>query len=184
MNALWSYFWPLFALGLIAGAIAGSVGFRAPRAKAGLSAAAKASLLTSWKRRRTTALLAGLAAAIAGAGLWHGPAGGAQRFAGSVEREARRTLDYYEMTQVTARLSRDPLSRRLQLSGPADDFQRGELVRIMGGLAGVSDAGWSADSGVPLVLEAALLAIASFLAGLVLAYLVELRRRYNAQWSW
>ena len=32
--------------------------------------------------------------------------------------------------------------------------------------------------------KGALVAIAGFLVGLLLAYLVELHRRYNAQWSW
>jgi hypothetical protein len=35
-----------------------------------------------------------------------------------------------------------------------------------------------------LILEGTAVAIVGFLLGLVLAYLVELRRRYNAQWNW
>ena len=46
-----------------------------------------------------------------------------------VERGAQPALDYYEMTKVTAQLHREPLTRQLILSGPADDFQRSELVR-------------------------------------------------------
>ena len=46
-----------------------------------------------------------------------------------VERAARAELDRNEMVQVQARLQERPLSRTLILSGPADDFQRSELVR-------------------------------------------------------
>ena len=166
MNALWSYFWPALAVGLLAGAIAGSIAFHRPT-------------------KRTVALAAGIAIAIAAAALWHGPLGAADRFTGQVERSARQTLDAYEMTQVQARLHRGPLTRRIQLSGPADDFQRSELVRIIGGVPGVSNARWTASGGgLPLIAEAALAAMLGFLFGLLLAYLVELRRRYNAQWKW
>jgi hypothetical protein len=71
------------------------------------------------------------------------------------------------------------------LSGTADDFQRGQLVIILSQVPGVSRATWSADqAGPPLIVEALLDSVAGFLVGLVLAYLIELRRRYNAQWKW
>jgi len=76
------------------------------------------------------------------------------------------------------------LSRRLILSGPADDFQRDQLVKIMSQVPGVSRASWSPSGGLPLIAEALFAAIAGFLAGLLLAYGIELRRRYNAQWKW
>jgi hypothetical protein len=89
------------------------------------------------------------------------------------------------MTKVTAQLQRGPLSRRLTLTGPADDFQRTELVRLLNQLPGVSGVGWSTGRGaLPLIAEGWLLALVGFLVGLVLAYVVELRRRYNAQWKW
>ena len=164
MNALWSYFWPVFAAGLVVGAIAGSIAFR---------------------RNRNLALIAGAALAIAAAALWHGPFGAADRFSTRVERGARQALDYYEMTRVTAQLQRNPLSRRLILTGPADDFQHSELVRVLDQLPGVSSVSWSPGrGGFPLIAEGALLALVGFLAGLLLAYLVELHRRYNAQWKW
>ena len=166
MNALWTYFWPVFAVALAIGAIAGTVAFRRPR-------------------RRTVALGCGLLAAIAAAALWHGPLGAADQFSARIERGARQALDYYEMTKVTAKLQREPLSRRLILSGPADDFQHSELVRVLAQLPGVSSVNWSDKrAAVPLIGESALLAIVGFLLGLVLAYLVELHRRYNAQWKW
>ena len=166
MNALWSYFWPAFAAGLLIGAVAGLVAFRR-------------------RTRRNLMLAGGFAATLALAALWHGPLGGADRFTVLVERTARVVLDNYEMTKVTARLHHGPLSRRLILAGPADSFQTSELVRIMSMLPGVSRAQWSASpAGPPLILEGGGVAAAGFLFGLLLAYLVELRRRYNSQWPW
>jgi hypothetical protein len=166
MSVVWSYFWPPFAAALLAGVLAGLIGFRR-------------------RDRRNAALLAGLAVSLAMAALWHGPLGAADRLASIVERSARKTLDYYEMSEVTARLHRDPLTRRLILSGPADDFQSRELVRTMDTLPGVSGAGWSsAGGGPPLIAEGEAVAGLGFLLGLLLAYLVELRRRHNAQWNW
>lgn len=166
MNAAWSYFWPVFTAGLLVGAICGLVAFRR-------------------RSKRNIALAIGLAISLAIAGLWHGPLGAADRFVAQVERNARAALNYNEIPQVTAHLHHGPLTRRLALSGPADNFQRSELVRIMDRLPGVSSASWSgADGGVPLVAEACIVAAVGFLLGLLLAYLVELRRRYNAQWKW
>lgn len=166
MSALWTYFWPIFAAGLVIGAIARTIAFRRPH-------------------KRNIALGCGVLAAIAAAALWHGPLGAADQFSRRVERGARQALDYYEMTQVTAQLQRNPLSRRLILAGKADDFQHGELVRVLDQLPGVSSVSWSGGrGGLPLIAEAALIAIAGFLFGMLLAYLVELHRRYNAQWKW
>jgi hypothetical protein len=181
MNTFWAYFWPIFGAGLTIGLIAGLAAFRAPRAKPKDHEAA----IKRWKRRRRIVLSCGAAVALAAAGLWHGPLGAANRLAAQVERDARRTLDAYEMTQVRARVHHGPFTRQLVLSGPADDFQRRELARTMETLPGVSDATWSnADGGTPLIAEGAGASLLGFLIGLVLAYLVELRRRYNAQWNW
>jgi len=164
VNAFWSYFWPVAAFGLVAGAVFATAAFR---------------------RRRRSASVAGLVAALAFAALWHWPLGAADRFRSQVETKARAVLVDWEMGQIQARLAQGPLGRRLVLSGPADDFQRGGLVRIMGAVPGVSSATWSkADRGRPLFAEAMLASIAGFLAGALLAYLADLRRRYNAQWRW
>jgi len=166
MSALWPYFWPSLAAAMVIGVIAGSVAFRRPQ-------------------QRKLARGCGLLAAIVAAALWHGPLGGADQFSQRVERGARQALDYYEMTKVTAQLQRGPLTRRLVLTGPADDFQHSELVRLLDQLPGVSSVTWSGDRrGVPLIAESALMALAGFLLGLLLAYLYELHRRYNAQWKW
>ncbi|MGI8704979.1 MAG: hypothetical protein ACR2JJ_04170 [Sphingomicrobium sp.] len=164
MNTLWAYFWPIVAIGFAFGAIIGSLAFR---------------------RRRPRFLWIGLSLSIAGAALWHGPLGAADRLTTQVERTARAVLIDWEMGAVQAQLHHGPLTRRLILSGPADDFQRAALAEMMGTIPGVSTATWSSeDSGLPLLLEAAAVSILGFLFGLLLAYLVELRRRHNAQWNW
>jgi hypothetical protein len=47
------------------------------------------------------------------------------------------------MTRVSAQLERGPLRRRLVLSGPADDFQRAELVQILDDIRGVKGVRWA-----------------------------------------
>ena len=165
MNALWSFFGLPFGAGLVIGVIGGGIAFR--------------------RRRRNLLLLAAFALSVWVAAFWTGPVGGGDRFVARVEHDARLTLDNYEMTKVTAHLHRAPLTRRLLLAGPADDFQSSELVRIMGSIPGVSSARWTRDGGgTPLMLEAAAIAVLGYLFGLLVAYLRELRRRYNAQWNW
>ena len=165
MSTLLAYSWPVIAAGLVIGALAGTIGLRRERMK--------------------LAVPTGLIAAFAAAAIWHGPLGAADRFTGVVERQAREALDYYEMQQVTAHVHRAPLTRRLILAGPADDFQTSELARLMSQLPGVSAAQWTKQpAGLPLIVEGLAGALLGFLFGLVLAYLVELRRRYNAQWKW
>lgn len=165
MNAFWSYFWPPFGAGLAVALIAGLVAFR--------------------RRPARKLLLAGaLAVALALAGLWHGPLGAADRFSAEIERGIRKTVIFYEVPQVSGHLQHGPLTRRVLLSGPADDFQRSELVRLIGDIPGVSSVSWDGGSGVPLIVQGGAVALLGFLLGLLLAYLVELRRRYNAQWNW
>lgn len=164
MNAFWAYFWPIFALGLILGGVGG---------------------LFWLHRHRPLFLVIAAVLTLAGAAIWHGPLGAADRLAASVDSAAGAALVDWEMSQVQAHLHRAPLTRRLMLSGPADDFQRGQLVVILSQIPGVSRATWSADeAGPPLIVEALLDSVAGFLVGLLLAYLIELRRRYNAQWKW
>ena len=163
MNPLWDYAWPIALSAVIAGGIGG---------------------LFALRRRQRTILVGALVFSLALAALWHGPGGAADRLTAAVERQSRTTLDDYEMSRVQAHLHRSPLSRRLILTGPADDFQRSQLVIIMSQIDGVGRASWEQSGGIPLILEAELLSVLGFLLGLLLAYLVELRRRYNAQWEW
>lgn len=166
MNAFWSYFWPCFACGLVAGVIAGTIAHRR-------------------RSVRAIALAIGIVAALGLAALWHGPVGGAERFDAKVERMIRQTIVYNEIPEVSGHLHHAPLTRRVLLSGPADDFQRQSLVEFVKEIPGVESATWSRDGGgIPLILEGLAVAVLGFLLGLLLAYLVELRRRYNAQWNW
>ena len=164
MTAFWQFFLPLFAAGFAAAIIAGRIGFRGDRLRRSLAC--------------------GAAAALAFTLLWDGPLGAAGRFAATVEHEARFVLDDWEMPAVSGHLQRAPLTRRLELSGPADNFQRRELAKLMSLVPGVGRASWSRDRAIPLVIEAAVTALLGFLLGLMLAYFIELRRRHNAQWSW
>jgi hypothetical protein len=95
---------------------------------------------------RRTFLLLGLAATVGFTALWHGPLGAGERLATETETRARQTLDYYELPMIQAKLQRGPLSRRLVLSGPADDFQRSELVRILDETPGVLEVRWDPAS--------------------------------------
>jgi hypothetical protein len=135
--------------------------------------------------RRNVILAAGAALSILLAALWHGPVGGAARFETRVERNIQANLVYYEMTRISAHLHHGPLTRRVMLSGPANDFQRENLGEILEEIPGVESATWSSDGGgIPLMVEAMVVAILGFLTGLVLAYVAELRRRSKAQWEW
>ena len=95
---------------------------------------------------RRQILLIGIAAVLATSALWHGPLGAGERLAQQADASARRTLDYYELPMIQAHMQRSPLTRRLILSGPADDFQRAELVRILDNTPGVLDVRWDPAS--------------------------------------
>ena len=95
---------------------------------------------------RRTILLLGTVATVGFAALWHGPLGAGERLAQRSEVIARRTLDYYELPMIQAKMQRAPLARRLILSGPADSFQRAELVRILDDIPGVLEVRWDPAS--------------------------------------
>jgi len=95
---------------------------------------------------RNAILLLGAVATLAVAEIYHGPLGASQRLEQDIERSARAELDRNEMYRVHAQLAGHPLSRTLILSGPADDFQRVELVRVMGELPGVAAVKWDPAS--------------------------------------
>ena len=125
MTVIWHFYWPVFALAAVLGLAAGFVDFHRPRGERSYALLGSAGVVS---------ILVGLA--------WHGPGGAANRLTMSVERTARLTLHNYEMNQVTARLERGPLKRTLILSGPADDFQQRELLRIMDLIPGVQAVKW------------------------------------------
>lgn len=97
---------------------------------------------------RGRTLLLGALVTVAVAELFHGPFGSAAELEANVERKARSALDYYELPEVTAELDSKPLSRRLILNGPADDFQRRALVELLGQLPGVHEVRWQPGSPV------------------------------------
>lgn len=165
MNAFWAYFWPPFGAGIAVAIIAGAFAFRRPR-------------------KRILALALGVILALGLAALWHGPGGAANRFTKSVEQVVREALVNNEIPEVSGHLQRGPLTRRVLLSGPADDFQRREVVKLMNVVPGVESASWSGGTAIPLIAEGGIAAILGFLLGLLVAYLMELRRRFNAQWNW
>lgn len=130
--------------------------------------------------KRNPALALGVLATLAAAAMWHGPGGAAARFTTTAERTMRITLDHYEMPGVGVRMQRGPLTRILRFDGPADDFQRGEILRIGREVPGVADTAWAgrpAPRALPLLAEAMLMALACFAIGAVLAYVAALRRR-------
>ena len=157
MVLVWNLYWPAIVAALVIGVIAGTFAYRKEPPR----------------KRRNLALAGGIAAALAATALWHGPAGAADRFRSTVASAARVTLDYYEMSQVDVRLGSGTIGRTAILSGPADDFQRGELVRIMGNLPGVTGARWVNSSRsrfeLPLLLEMELWALVAFGLGALLA---------------
>ena len=169
MSTLWAYFWPLFAAGLAIGAFDRWWLSRPGR-----------------KHRPLVTRVLAVVVALAAAGLWHGPLGGAARLESTIERTARLNLAYYAMPQVRAELQRTPLTRHVRLSGTADDFQRSALVRVMDGIPGVASAGWRSGGGwaIPLLLEGALAALAGLVAGMLVAIGVLTRRRRSAEWRW
>lgn len=95
---------------------------------------------------RTAILALAILSVIGLTWLWHGPAGAGERLAARLEAHARRQLDKDEMFQVRAQAARAPLTRRLELSGPADDFQRREIKRRLETLPGVGAADWNPGS--------------------------------------
>lgn len=164
MNALWSYFWPVFACSIVVGLIAGMIAWRSAGA-------------LRWKR-----MAVGAAAMVALAMAWHGPLGGANRLAASVERTARDTLDHYEMPEIEARLQRGPVSRQLALRGPADSFQQREIVRMLSEIQGVSGASWTNRRSLPLIVEGAVVGLIAYLLGCLLAYVASVHRRLQGRW--
>ena len=88
----------------------------------------------------------GIASTIAFGALWHGPLGAGEKIAVRAEVMARRALDYYELPMIQAKLARAPLARTIILSGPADDFQRRELVRVLNEIPGILAVRWDPGS--------------------------------------
>ncbi|MGI8931223.1 MAG: hypothetical protein ACR2FK_02420 [Sphingomicrobium sp.] len=95
---------------------------------------------------RLRIFMIGIGSTLAFTALWHGPLGAGDRIAARAEVIARRTLDYYELPMIQAKLARQPLARTIVLSGPADNFQRRELVRVMDQVPGILAVRWDPGS--------------------------------------
>jgi hypothetical protein len=147
MTVLWQYYWPVVALGVVIGAVTGSILYNRLVISARDRLAGLETAVDDKRRRRRTIFLAGLATTIGVAIMWHWPLGAADRLTGQVEAAALAELKHQEMFGVTARLERSPLRRRIVLSGPADDFQQAELIRILDELPGVSGVRWATPPG-------------------------------------
>ncbi len=76
--------------------------------------------------------LIGLAAVLAMGWLSHGPLGNGEALVAGLEAQARAAVATSELKGVEARMERDPLSRTLVLSGPANDYQREGMGQFPG----------------------------------------------------
>lgn len=188
MRLLWDYYWPVVAVALVVGLIAGILAFGPLRLTVRGGSPDEQTAVRKARRIRRLSIPFGALAVLIVTALWHGPLGTAERFRTEVETAVRVTLDDWEMTQVQGWLEQGLMSRTVVLSGPADDFQRRELVRIIGGIPGVGDVRWAQArrSGLelPLLVEVELWSLVGFGLGLLLAWLIEIRRRARAEWRW
>ena len=186
MSLVFQIYWPLLVAAFVIGIAAGRSAFFYPRVSDDADDTRKTAAARAYQKRRRTFLLIGIATMAVAVPVWHGPFGGGDRFAARAEGLARGELRWLEMEEITAGLERGPLTRVLRVSGPANDFQQAELARILSTTPGVSRVRWPHEQGwsMPLLAELGLLSLLPFLAGLLFAYLVEIRRRVNAEWSW
>jgi hypothetical protein len=188
MSAILQIYWPLLIAAFLAGIIAGRFAFRRAPVSDDASVDVRNAAADAYRRRRNKRLLIGFGALLAGVALWHGPLGGGERFARSVEGAVAAELKWLEMPMVSGRLDRSPLRRTLVLAGPVNDFQQSEFVRILRPTRGVSSIRWEASEtsrfALPLLVEVALLSLLTFALGLFFSFIVEVRRRVNADWSW
>ena len=126
--------------------------------------------------------LLGVAAVLLMTWLSHGPLGNGAALADGLELQARAAVAGTGVPGVTVGLDRNPISRRATLAGTADPFQReGQgslkgLNDVVGEIDGISAVGW-ADTpngarSLPLLVETMLLAVAAYLAGLAISWLL------------
>jgi OOP family OmpA-OmpF porin len=133
--------------------------------------------------------LIGLAAALLGGWLVHGPLGQGESFVDRLQSRADAVLRDAAVPGVEVRFPRAPLSRQAILSGPANAFQReGQglfpgLNDRMSAIRGVSGLRWD-DAGsaargrsIPLFAEIELMAFLAYLVGIGLARLFFRPRR-------
>lgn len=93
-------------------------------------------------------MLIGLAATVASAWIFHGPAGNGQRLIDGLNAQVQPLVAKQELPTVSASFGRDPLTRDLRLRGEANGFQRGRFVEILqeAQIPGVRSVGWDPAS--------------------------------------
>lgn len=98
-------------------------------------------------------LLIGLAATVLSAWLFHGPAGYGQRLIDGLNAQVQPLVAQQELETVHASFTRDPLTRDLRFSGPANDFQRHGFVQVIeeAQIPGIRSVGWGPAS--PIIGE-------------------------------
>ena len=92
----------------------------------------------------------GLAASLLAGWLYHGPAGGGERFIAALEARARLRVSpqVTSLPGISVHMQRDPLARVAILSGEANDFQRNGirdypgLNQRVGSIPGVASVRW------------------------------------------
>ena len=141
MTTLWHHYWVVVAMGVAIGAVTGTLLYNRLVTSARDQLAGRDTPIDRNRHKRRNIYLAGLAATIAFATAWHWFA--AERLTARVEASVRAELKHQEMLGVSGRLERSPLRRRIVLSGPADEFQQAELIRIIDDLPGVSGVRWA-----------------------------------------
>lgn len=93
-------------------------------------------------------MLVGLAVTALSAWVFHGPAGYGARLLARLDAQVQPLVTRQEVPEVRARFARDPMSRRLEFSGPANDFQRQRFVELIveANIIGVKSVGWDPRS--------------------------------------
>jgi len=124
----------------------------------------------------TVKIVIGLAATVVMGWVYHAPLGNGEAFVGGLEAQARAKVAAAELPGIAVSAARQPMSRTMILSGPADQFQRegmGEMPGLTGrveAVEGVAAVRWADEGkgsrGLPLFAE--------LLAGLVPVYLLGL----------
>lgn len=93
-------------------------------------------------------MLIGLVATTASAWLFHGPAGYGARLLAGLDAQVQPLVVRQEVPEVRAAFTRDPMTRRLEFTGPANDFQRRRFVELIqeAEILGIKSVGWNPRS--------------------------------------
>ena len=134
-------------------------------------------------------IVAGLLLALLLAWIWHGPAGQGEKLVGRIEADARNLVAQTNLPGIAVTAQRNPLSRNLVISGPANDLQREGLGSQNGVMdyaraaPNVGNVRWDdekAGFSLPLLAETMIVAALAFLVGFGLATPLFNRRRKHS----